>query len=109
MQRFANASAQTLQDESGKYFTQLGASRAEIHLIDPPVVVAVGPGLTLRLDLPIRLLLALLAGVALAFLLDYLDDTVRDRAGVEALGLDVLAEIPPTSRNRLPWSRPRQP
>ncbi len=105
----ANAAARTLQEESAKYFAQLGASRAEIYLIDPPVVVPVGPSLTQKLDLPLRLFLALLAGVALAFLLDYLDDTVRDRAEVEALGLEVLAEIPPATRSWLPWSHPQQP
>lgn len=104
----ANAAAQTLQEESSKYFAQLGVSQAEIYLIDPPVVVPVPPGLTRRLDLPIRLFLALLAGVALTFLLDYLDDTLRDRAEVEALGLEVLVEIPPASRSRLPWNRPKQ-
>jgi capsular polysaccharide biosynthesis protein len=36
----------------------------------------------------------LAAGVGLAFLLDYLDRSVRDRAEVEALGLTVLSEIP---------------
>ncbi len=47
-----------------------------------------------QLDLPLRLLLALAAGVALAFLLDYLDDAVRVRGDVERLGLEVIGEIP---------------
>jgi capsular polysaccharide biosynthesis protein len=36
----------------------------------------------------------LAGGVALAFLVDYLDPSVRERADVEALGLKVLAEVP---------------
>jgi capsular polysaccharide biosynthesis protein len=37
---------------------------------------------------------ALAAGVALAFLLDYLDDSVRGARDLEALGLAVVGEIP---------------
>jgi len=33
-------------------------------------------------------------GVALTFLLDYLDDSVRHRADLEALGIDLLAQVP---------------
>ncbi|MCC7354557.1 MAG: hypothetical protein IT330_12490, partial [Anaerolineae bacterium] len=36
----------------------------------------------------------LTAGLALVFLAEYLDTTVRDRAEVEAMGLRVLAEVP---------------
>ena len=35
-----------------------------------------------------------LVGVGIVFLLDYLDNSVRSRADVEALGLPVLGEIP---------------
>jgi capsular polysaccharide biosynthesis protein len=46
-------------------------------------------------DLGLRGVLGLLAGLALAFLIDYLDDTFRARADVErALGLPVLGEVP---------------
>ena len=51
-----------------------------------------------QLDLPLRVLLALAAGVGLAFLLDYLDRSVRERSDVEALGLPVLSEIPESNR-----------
>jgi capsular polysaccharide biosynthesis protein len=44
--------------------------------------------------LPVRLLLALAAGIALVFLLDYLDDSVRGRSELEAMGIAVLAEVP---------------
>ena len=63
------------------------------------VVVPRPASLTARFDLPLRLELALLAGIALTFLLDYLDLTVRNRAELEALGLPVLGEIP-TRRRR---------
>jgi capsular polysaccharide biosynthesis protein len=55
------------------------------------------------MDLPIRLLLAFATGVALAFVLDYLDDSVRDRSELESAGCLVVAEIPSLGvRGRLP-------
>jgi capsular polysaccharide biosynthesis protein len=84
-----------MEQDSPKYLTQLGTPGALIQVIDPPAPpTANSPSLTQRLDLPVRLLLALAAGVALVFLLDYLDDSVRGRADLEALGLPVLAEVP---------------
>ena len=88
---------------AGDFFPQLGMREAKIELIDPAVPHPLGPGLRERLDLPLRLLLAVVAGVGLAFLLDYLDDTVRSREELEGMGLEVLAEIPP--RRRRPWER----
>jgi capsular polysaccharide biosynthesis protein len=102
--RIAQAAVAVLQERAGTFFGQVdhNAAAADLTLADPPVVVPLPPGLTARLDLPLRLGLALLAGVALAFLLDYLDTTVRDRAELEALGLPVLGEIP---ARRQKWPR----
>jgi len=94
MERIAQAVTAALVEGGQLYFAQLGTERAAVALIDPPAIGAVGPSLRQRLDLPLRLLLALAAGVALAFLLDYLDDTIRHRADLETLGLPILAEIP---------------
>lgn len=94
----ANAAAEVLPQNGPDYFAPIGAGQARFTLIDRPVVVPMGKSLRERLDLPIRLFLALLAGVALAFLLDYLDDTVRDVAELEAMGITVLGEIPRRSR-----------
>ncbi|MBM4464862.1 MAG: hypothetical protein FJ014_04745 [Chloroflexi bacterium] len=106
LQEIADAAAKVLRERSADFLGQLGTTEADIRLIDPPVVSPAGRSLRERLDLPIRLFLALLAGVALAFLLDYLDDTVRDRAEVEAMGLAVLGEIPPLpGHRRFPWQK----
>jgi len=44
--------------------------------------------------------------VGLAFLLDYLDLSVRSAEELETLGLPVLGRIPPLpGRRLLPWSR----
>jgi capsular polysaccharide biosynthesis protein len=91
----AAATAQVLAEEGGKYFAQVGVEGVRLTVIDEPSVAQVPSSLRQRLDLPLRLALALVAGVALAFFLDYLDDSVRDRAELEALGIVVLGELPP--------------
>ncbi len=93
-QLIAEAAVQNLSENNAKYFAQLGASGASVAVIDKPVASRVGASLREQLDIPIRLLLALLAGVALAFILDYLDTSVRDARDAEQLGLRVLGEIP---------------
>ena len=88
-----------MEEDSPKYLTQLGTPGALINVIDEPSPPAANPpSLTQRLNLPVRLLLALAAGLALTFLLDYLDDNVRGRTELEALGIPVLAEVPKGKR-----------
>jgi capsular polysaccharide biosynthesis protein len=89
----AGAASEVLTQRSAQFFGQFSADEADIRLIDPPAISAVGRPAREQLDLPLRLLLALSAGVGLAFLLDYLDDTVRDRQELEGMGLPVLGEI----------------
>jgi capsular polysaccharide biosynthesis protein len=102
----ANAAAKVLRGRSTDFLGQLGTTDADIRLIDQPVVLPAAQSLKEKLDLPIRLFLALLAGVVLTFLLDYLDDTVRDRAEVQAMGLAVLGEIPRLpGHRRFPWQK----
>jgi len=98
LEQVAQAAAKALQEDGSKYFGQLGEEQALIHLIDPPVVTQIPPNLRQRLDFPIRLLLGLVAGLFLAFLIDYLDDSVRDVQELEELGLVVLGAIPPLER-----------
>jgi len=90
----ANAVASILPSEIARHLAQVGTAGVSASLIDPPTVGAVGASLRERLDLPIRLFLALLAGMVLAFILDYLDQSVRTRCEVEDAGIDVLGEIP---------------
>jgi capsular polysaccharide biosynthesis protein len=93
-QVIAEAVAAELETAPYDYFPQLRQTTAEVILIDGPAIGPVGPSLTQRLDLPLRLIIALVAGIALTFLWHYLDNTVRDRREVEALGMEVLGEIP---------------
>jgi capsular polysaccharide biosynthesis protein len=94
LQAIAEAIVATLTQSSADFFGQFSAQEADIRLIDPPAIGAVGRPAREQLDLLLRILLALAAGVALAFLLDYLDDSVRDRMDLERIGLEVLGEVP---------------
>jgi capsular polysaccharide biosynthesis protein len=98
VQAIAETVGAAVKDGGTAYFPQLVGVEAKAILIDGPGIGQMGRSLQDRLDLPIRLLVALMAGVALAFLWDYLDDSVRDRAEVEDLGVAVLGEIPRRSR-----------
>ena len=89
-----NAIAATLRESGGQFLTQLSAQNAAISVIDAPAIVPAATSLRQKLDLPLRLALSIIVAVALVFLLDYLDDSVREASDVERMGLTVLAEIP---------------
>ncbi|MEP7199614.1 MAG: hypothetical protein ABI874_07345 [Chloroflexota bacterium] len=97
----ANCAAKMLRENNAKYFAQLNTYRGSIQVIDGPTVSTSTTDLRGRLDLPIRLALAAIAGIALAFLIDYLDDSVRGARDVEAMGVTVIGEIPRMPRNWL--------
>ena len=90
----ADAVAATLTEETDRFMPRLLADQGAVYLVHRGTVAAVGPGLRERLDLPLRLALAFIAGIGLAFLLEYLDDRIRTREQLEAVGLPVLGEIP---------------
>lgn len=95
----ADAVVQTLEQQVADFMPRLFAQEAAAYLVNRGGVAEVRPGLRQRLDLPLRLLLAVAAGIALAFLADYLDDRVRTREDAEALGLAVVGEIPRTRKS----------
>jgi capsular polysaccharide biosynthesis protein len=99
LEAIANAVVGTLTQRSGTYLAQLGTEQAVVHAIDPPVVAPLQPSLRERLDPILRLGLAFVVGVIAIFGLHALDRSVRTREEVEALGVPVLAQIPP----KRPW------
>jgi capsular polysaccharide biosynthesis protein len=80
---------------------QLGGENALLTQLDEAAVTPAPPSLRSRLELPLRLVLALLAGVGLALLVEYLDPTLRDRREVQELGLAILGEIPEQGGRRV--------
>jgi capsular polysaccharide biosynthesis protein len=89
-----DAMLEVMQTRSAETFPQLGGAEASIRLLDEPVISAVPPGITDRLRPLLQIGLALLAGVALSFLADYLDPVVRRRDQIESLRLPVMTVIP---------------
>jgi capsular polysaccharide biosynthesis protein len=108
LERIADAIVRVLLERGHVYFAQLSTEDAVVSLIDPPTVVPVGPSLRQRLDLPLRLIIGLGVAVGLAFLLDYVDISIRHRGDLESLGVTVLAEIP-RRRRRLGRLLRREP
>jgi capsular polysaccharide biosynthesis protein len=82
----------------------LGEQPAEVAAMDTPAILPVietqTPPLQTQLAVPFRAGLGLAAGLALAFAVDYFDQTVRDRRELEAMGLRVIGEIPRQRRWR---------
>ncbi len=106
LMEIANAMAVVLPTEIARHLAQVGTGGVYASLIDPPAATVVAPSLRQRMDLPIRLLLGLVAGIAFVFLLDYLDDSVRTSQEVEDSGIRVLGEVPAFSgRSRHGLSR----
>jgi capsular polysaccharide biosynthesis protein len=98
LRAIADAIVATLTESTADFFAQFSADEADIRLIDPPVVGRVATPAREQLELPLRVLLAFLAGLGLAFVLDYLDESVYEQREVERLGVRVLGVIP---RHRL--------
>ncbi|MFO7634124.1 MAG: hypothetical protein R6W76_16375 [Caldilinea sp.] len=94
LEAIAQAAADELIQNTPFYFQQLGTDNAGVTLIDGPSVGAVGGGVRDQVELPLRILLALLVGVGLVFWFHYLDDSVRNERELEAMGIRVLGAVP---------------
>lgn len=94
--RIAEAAARVVEKKGGSYIAQLNYANALIRVIDPPSVARQGSPLRSYLDIGLRTALGFVAGLALVFLLHYLDDRIHEIEEVERLlGLPLLGEIPP--------------
>ena len=102
LKAIADAAVAELEENAFSYFAQLGTQGAGVRLLDSPTVVPVGQSTRERVEWPLRILLALVAGIVVAYLQEYLDDTVRRREELEEMGLQILVSIPrPRGRSRL--------
>lgn len=91
----AQASIEVLRTKNAAYFAQFGDQSAQITPLDGIVVVPEAVQVTTRFAPLIRILIGLAAGIALAFLAEYLDQTIRNRDDLKTLGLSIIGEIPP--------------
>lgn len=74
-----------------------GNDDLRLELVNDSGAVELSNELRSKLEVPLRAAVALVAAIALAFALDYLDSSVRSRDEVERLVGPVLGEIPETS------------
>lgn len=90
----AAAAVSVLQTRNQTYYPQFAAQPAQVVPLDDIDVGKLASPITTRISPLIRVFIGLAAGLGLAVAAEYLDDTLRTRAEVEALGLAVLAEVP---------------
>ena len=89
------AAAEVLQTVGWRYVSTGDRPQVEVQVIDPPQEPQPPTLLFRLLTVVLHLSVALAVGVALAFLLDTLDDRVRTADEVERdLGWAVLAAVP---------------
>lgn len=84
-----------LTENYAAYWPQLtGATAPPARLMDSIVPVPIAPPLRDRFDIPVRVILGLLAGAALALVWHALDPAIRERHELERMGFSVVGEIP---------------
>lgn len=94
LELLANAAISVLTSRNQDYFPQLGASPAQVTLLDTIVIQDAPPPLTNRFAPVLQLGAAFFAGLILAGLAEYFDNRLRYKDEIEKQGLRVLASIP---------------
>lgn len=94
LQQISDATVTVIETRSEAYFPQLGEESAQFALLDTPVVSAAPPALPNRFGPFLQIGVAIIGGLALAFLVEYLDLRIRSRAELESQGWTVLGRIP---------------
>jgi capsular polysaccharide biosynthesis protein len=93
--RLATAIDQVIRTQGPKYLAQLASPNNQIARIDEPAVHPATTTSSAALDIGLRGVVGLLAGLLLAAAAEYLDARLRSAREVErSLGLRVLGEIP---------------
>lgn len=83
-----------LREQNGAIFPQLGGVNAQVELLDEPRVVEIGAPIGSKLGPAIKLVIALIGGVALALAVELLDPVVRRRQQLDEAAVRVLATVP---------------
>jgi len=91
----AQGAVAVLQQNGLDYWGRADSAQLGVSVLDLPEQAGqLGGARTLLLDVAIRTILAIALAVGIAFLRYYLDQTLRRRSDVEALGLEVVGAIP---------------
>jgi len=91
----ADAVVRELEANGTDWFARLGDEEVRLTVVARPAVVQLPPSLRSRLEMPMRVTLALLVGIALALLWHYFDERLyeADDAAIAA-GAPVIGRIP---------------
>jgi capsular polysaccharide biosynthesis protein len=93
----AEAYERVLNTKLPEYLAFLQANNGFVRIVNRPKVARTSSLPLTAAEVGLRTMAGLLGAVGLAFLLEYVDDRLRDRRQVESfLGTTVLAEIPST-------------
>lgn len=93
----AEAYERVLNTRLAEYLAFLQANNGFVRIINRPKVARTNTLPLTAAEIGLRTMAGLLGAIGLAFLLEYVDDRLRDRRQVESLlGTKVLAEIPST-------------
>lgn len=93
--QIASTQEQVLNAKMGSYLAQLKADNGQVKIINHPRVRRATSPAGMAVEIGLRTLVGLLAGIGIAFLLNYLDGTTRERREVEQIfNAPVLGEIP---------------
>jgi capsular polysaccharide biosynthesis protein len=94
----AEAYERVLNTKLSEYLAFLQANNGFVRIVNRPKVARTNTLPLTAAEVGLRTMAALIGAVGLAFLLEYVDDRLRDRRQVESfLGTKVLAEIPSSS------------
>ncbi len=88
----------TAPDAQSKYFSLLTNRIETVSVVDGPRLEPQSAGRSALLNLAARALVGLALGIGLAFLLEYVDESVRPGEVEGLLGVPVLGEIPADTR-----------
>lgn len=94
LEKMVRAAIEVLETQNGEAIPQLTNSPAILSQLDEPVVNSISPGIRQQLEILVRVMVGLSAGIALALLVEYLDPTLHDRDELQKLNLPILGEIP---------------
>ena len=100
-QEIAGSISRILSDQArvAGYLRALSAFNTQMNVVTPPATQRANTVPGLASEIALRTLVGLLIGIGLAFLVDYLDPSVRTRREVEdLLRLPVLGAIPRSGR-----------
>ena len=94
LQTIAEATIAVLSGSNQRYFPQLGGDSAQVTILEAPFVAAMPPPLTDRVGPLLRIAVGLFLGLALALLVEALDQRIHDQDDLRRLGLAVIGSVP---------------